>query len=586
MPSKAPVARFLDPPGLPLGEVELFVGDTSGIDFVAANGLLRDPVDGYVNFPVHWAAGQREQTIIAYVRAKDGTSRTVTLGLERPATTIHVTNDAELSAAIASLTDGGLITLEPGRTWHLGGLTASGGGVAWQDNSPNDWIWIDGRGDATFVGVNNGTFTRVAADEFGFIGCTFDPPSIDQIYTNDGSHMAWVRCDFLAISGAESDDFWLRNGNSWTGQQQYYFDRCRMIGSTLYGFVNAMLVDRCELDEVTGDVFQHSRCVTRSSVTMLYDSDGDLATGHHKDVMQTFWDEENAVFADTVIKAGDAAPPAGPGLGAMPGLQFFFHEGEAFINQSDPAAYPTDPRLGIPRDRYVHANGVYARLQVGQPFDQFTPPASQYWGDWNNWSASDLVVPQYQLFRTRSGFVPYYYNGFSALGPVTFSNCIFAAAATTDLPDGAPWGTPDFPTNVSHSNIGIVDPDWQGSGLAGFVDVTEPFPYTATKAALGIKDPYTPTSGRIWHPTRPYYDAHFDLVTVPGGKSGADCRISAADLEAYINAFVAGNAIADLTTRGARYDDPYYAQPDGIVTAADLSFYVNYYFANYDTGCP
>jgi len=39
---------------------------------------------------------------------------------------------------------------------------------------------------------------------------------------------------------------------------------------------------------------------------------------------------------------------------------------------------------------------------------------------------------------------------------------------------------------------------------------------------------------------------------------------------------------ADVTTQGAPPGDPKYGQPDGLVTAADLNFYVNLWVV----GCP
>ena len=62
-----------------------------------------------------------------------------------------------------------------------------------------------------------------------------------------------------------------------------------------------------------------------------------------------------------------------------------------------------------------------------------------------------------------------------------------------------------------------------------------------------------------------------------------DGAVTAADLNYFVNAWVAGDAaIADVTTTGAGIGDPGYGVPDGNVTAADLNFFVN----DWVVGCP
>jgi len=62
-----------------------------------------------------------------------------------------------------------------------------------------------------------------------------------------------------------------------------------------------------------------------------------------------------------------------------------------------------------------------------------------------------------------------------------------------------------------------------------------------------------------------------------------DGQVTAADLNYYVNAYVAGNAaIADVTTQGAGIGDPGYGVPDGMVTAADIQYFVNLW----NLGCP
>jgi len=79
-----------------------------------------------------------------------------------------------------------------------------------------------------------------------------------------------------------------------------------------------------------------------------------------------------------------------------------------------------------------------------------------------------------------------------------------------------------------------------------------------------------------------------DLTTAGAGAGDPDYgvpdnAITAADIQYYVNAYVAGNAaIADFTTTGAGVGDPGYGVPDGSVTAADIQYYVNLYVQ----GCP
>jgi len=62
-----------------------------------------------------------------------------------------------------------------------------------------------------------------------------------------------------------------------------------------------------------------------------------------------------------------------------------------------------------------------------------------------------------------------------------------------------------------------------------------------------------------------------------------DGLVTAADLNYFVNAYVSADlAIADITTQGAGVGDPGYGVPDGLVTAADLNYYVNLWVA----GCP
>ena len=62
-----------------------------------------------------------------------------------------------------------------------------------------------------------------------------------------------------------------------------------------------------------------------------------------------------------------------------------------------------------------------------------------------------------------------------------------------------------------------------------------------------------------------------------------DGLVTAADINYYVNFWGAGDlGIADLTTQGAGAGDPLFGIPDGIITASDINFFVN----EWVTGCP
>jgi len=77
-------------------------------------------------------------------------------------------------------------------------------------------------------------------------------------------------------------------------------------------------------------------------------------------------------------------------------------------------------------------------------------------------------------------------------------------------------------------------------------------------------------------------------ITTQGAGAGntnygmPDGVVSAADIQYYVNLFTTSDPNADFTTTGAGVGDPGYGVPDGSITAADIQFYVNLYIA----GCP
>jgi len=76
-----------------------------------------------------------------------------------------------------------------------------------------------------------------------------------------------------------------------------------------------------------------------------------------------------------------------------------------------------------------------------------------------------------------------------------------------------------------------------------------------------------------------------DLTTQGAGIGDPDLGVpdglvTAADINYYVNAWVNNDiAIADLTTQGAGIGDPDFGVPDGLATGADINFYVNLWVA-------
>ena len=61
-----------------------------------------------------------------------------------------------------------------------------------------------------------------------------------------------------------------------------------------------------------------------------------------------------------------------------------------------------------------------------------------------------------------------------------------------------------------------------------------------------------------------------------------DGEVTAADVSWFANAWFALDPVADVTTQGAGPGDAGFGVPDGEVTGADLSWFVNLWVA----GCP
>ena len=126
---------------------------------------------------------------------------------------------------------------------------------------------------------------------------------------------------------------------------------------------------------------------------------------------------------------------------------------------------------------------------------------------------------------------------------------------------------------------GTLDPGEYHLYIAVLSEVyTEDFPPDSESARVHATLSVTTAGGcspaDLTTPNAPVGDPNYG---VPDG------TVTAADLQYYVNAWVAGDlAIADVTTPNAPVGDPNYGVPDGTVTAADIQYYVNLWVL----GCP
>jgi hypothetical protein len=541
VPAKAPVARFLDPPGLPAVTIEVGVWDSTGIAYVEYLSVQRQPhALGYLTLDVPWGA-ETERNEVVRVVANDGTERTITIHLERPAALRAVATQAEFDDALATMTNGGVISLAPHQTWLLRDVPAASA----------RWIWITSPEGAAFVVGAGSGITRIHADHLGFVGCTLDLPSIGAFSIDSNDEIAFVDCDLVGKEGIR----WVPaviGGDAGAGQK-FYFERCHIVGRTTYGFTDAYLVDRCIIDSFRGDAFQHSLNITRCRIDEVYDS-GD---GHHKDLLQDFVDVENQLISDVQL------------LGIAVGLQDDFDEDNFRIGQYD-------ARIDAVRDRYVKANSVIRRVQVLR-HDTISPPQSQQWGTQSNCGIIDCAFLQGISWRGSASNT----NQFTALNGYTVDGLLCGLASSIEI-TGERFGTGGFGPGVTWNNVGVTESKWANNG---FVGVTEAYPYTDALAYLGIEPPLSPDSAPPDVTPVLVYDIRFDITTqgVAAGDPGwlePDGLISGADLQAFTNLWHTQDQRADLTTQGASLSDPAYMVPDGFVTGADIAVYVNYWHIN------
>jgi len=116
----------------------------------------------------------------------------------------------------------------------------------------------------------------------------------------------------------------------------------------------------------------------------------------------------------------------------------------------------------------------------------------------------------------------------------------------------------------------------------------------ATLAALGLQandsnvSDHLPIIVDFSFDSAPVACSEADLTTQGAGIGDPlfgvpDGLMTGADLQFYVNAWVAFDlVIADVTTQGAGAGDPGFGVPDGLVTGADIQYYVNLWVA----GCP
>jgi len=217
----------------------------------------------------------------------------------------------------------------------------------------------------------------------------------------------------------------------------------------------------------------------------------------------------------------------------------------------------------------------------------------------------------------------------AASAPVAAVEIVFAWEADSleflslDSSGGPPLSLETFPT-VGSAGLNESNPPTDGDGLyvafsqLGSPVIVEPAPGTklttfvfralraddAADVLLPLSAGQPPRSSIVFDGVTPNTDVTGALVptqvqilvppcpadlTTQGAAEGdplfgvPDGLVTGADINYYVNAWVVGDAsIADLTTQGAGPGDPGFGVADGLVTGADINYYVNLWVA----GCP
>ena len=438
----------------------------------------------------------------------------------------------------------------------------------WLDlGNGNDWIRIEGSGQ-TIIGENLGTI-RYKANRLCWVGLHFDIASIGQFHPDPGDSLAFIDCTFDGKVG----DRWLRAGNALGEGQMYYFKGCAVISDTSHGFTDSQLVDRCTIARCDGDTFQSSYAVTRSSVFEFFETYVPGNPTHHKDNWQFF------------IRRREPDHVGCPG--SADGGRACRRSSGRTTSWSTPAS-----RTGAPvqlRDHYAWSSVTLRR--VNAPIQQRSRSGpgrsrgraqTQFWGR-NGATFGSRTSCVDQIVNFRGGDV--YSNRFQLLGHGQINGLICNNVGFDETTGSIP-GTTEIPPGFVWDRVGITNPL---SFNSAYYDVYEFAPYANAQEALGIVPPLSPddpTPGPVL-----WYMRAADLTTQGAGEDDlgfgrADCLITAADLSMYIQEFLDAGPRADLTTLGAAQIDASFGVPDGQVTAADLQYYLAYYITNASATCP
>jgi len=138
--------------------------------------------------------------------------------------------------------------------------------------------------------------------------------------------------------------------------------------------------------------------------------------------------------------------------------------------------------------------------------------------------------------------------------------------------DGAGAFGPATPMVIGAGPEDLALADFNGSGLPGFAVANRTSGTTAVR----------------FNTTTPLVPCEADLTTQGAGAGDPlfgkpDGLVTGADINYFVNFWIAGDlAVADITTQGAGIGDPGFGVPDGLVTGADIQLYVNLWLV----GCP
>jgi len=271
-----------------------------------------------------------------------------------------------------------------------------------------------------------------------------------------------------------------------------------------------------------------------ANVTATYDAVIDLATldGATQLPASTFGNQDQLVAAKIpaqgsayvlnyglmVFAQGDDAVPSG----ASVEVRVYF---DLPWNPA-PAAYSGFALYFNPEATGFHTDTGREVMCASLDFAPFTVPSGQ--DAWVAWIVHEPVLSSQAFYDT-----------------------IETGTAGTGLPAGVVWnittGAQITLDTWPNQNGGVVGAAWGERAACSAADVT-------TQGA-GVGDP---------------------------GYGIPDGLVSAADLNYYVNIWLAGDPASDVTSQGAGVGDPGYGIPDGSVTASDLNYFVNRWI----NGCP